>query len=281
MGKASKVWKNRNVKTINFADIQDFLFSSKTTKNDKTRANIKSCLHDFFKWLNDREEIPIPRFPDCNFELGWRNYTDWETQRQIIELIKNETFTINPKIWFGIDLLATYAELRPDDLRRINEGDFDESNSLIVIRNPTKKKNKIKIVKLTPEHSQFWKQLKNKYPGLPNMPFFRHVSGISGVKANQIFGEKYLYKKWVSACEKLDIKGLDLYGGTRHTTTTELAKIAGRDNAKKFTGHDTNKAFERYCQAQDDTAFEMAKIVAEKRSGGQVIQLERERKAGS
>ncbi len=274
INKAVAVWGNRNIKTIGFAAIEDFLFNPNTTGNDKTRSNIKSCLHDFFKWISNREGIPVPDMPQCSFELGWRNYTDWETQTKIIDKIKEQTFDSNPKIWFGVELLAGYAELRPDDLRRITEADFDAEAGLIIIRNPTKKKNKLKIIKLLPEHVEIYKELTEKYPGLPNLPFFRHIGGISGTASNQSFGQKYFYKKWVDACKSLGITGLDLYGGTRHTTTTELAKVAGRDNAKKFTGHDTNRAFERYCQAQDSTAFQMAKVVADKkRKPAEVIEL--------
>ena len=77
-------------------------------------------------------------------------------------------------------------------------------------------------------------------------------------------------------CELLNVKGLDLYGGTRHTTTTALAKTAGEQGAKKATGHFTNKAFERYCQYQDDDTFEMIKIAAEMK--GKVIDFERKKK---
>ncbi|MBC2716454.1 MAG: hypothetical protein HF978_14210 [Desulfobacteraceae bacterium] len=279
MAKAIKAWHQANVKIINFAMIEDFLFDPATTGNDKTRSNIKSCLNDFFTWLKKRENIPVPEMPDCNFELGWRKYTDLETQSLILDQIKRLTYHVNKKIWFGVELLASYPELRPDDLRRIAEADFNPEFSTITIHTPTKKKNKFKVIKLIPEHAVTWKSLKNERSGLPNMPFFRHVDGIKGCKAESIFGEKYLYKWWIKACEALNISGLDLYGGTRHTTTTELARIAGRDNAKKATGHDTNRAFERYCQAQDNTAFEMAKIIAEKKKGGNVHEFKKVEKS--
>ena len=51
------------------------------------------------------------------------------------------------------------------------------------------------------------------------------------------------------------------YGGTRHTTTTAWAIEVGEAGAKEATGHDTNKAFHRYCQAQEIRALEMAKVV--------------------
>jgi hypothetical protein len=52
-----------------------------------------------------------------------------------------------------------------------------------------------------------------------------------------------------------------LYGGTHHTTTTEIARRAGTDNARKASDHETNKAFDRYCQFQDDTSFKMAQLI--------------------
>lgn len=64
--------------------------------------------------------------------------------------------------------------------------------------------------------------------------------------------------------------GLDLYGGTRHTTTTEIARRAGTINARKASAHESNKAFDRYCQYQEDTAFDMAKIV---KGNGKLIPL--------
>ena len=88
-----------------------------------------------------------------------------------------------------------------------------------------------------------------------------------------MFGPKYLSKWWHKACAKLEIEGLDLYGGTRHTTTTELAKMVGREGARKASGHETNKAFDRYCQVQDNTALKMAQVVAKRRKPGDVVKI--------
>jgi hypothetical protein len=126
-------------------------------------------------------------------------------------------------------------------------------------------------LRLIEEHILEIRELKKKHPGLSHLPFFRHVSGINGVRANEPFGEKYFYKWWIRACEELGIKGLDLYGGTRHTTTTALAKKAGKESAKKASGHETNKAFDRYCQYQDDDTFELVRIAAKMK--GKVIEF--------
>ena len=81
-----------------------------------------------------------------------------------------------------------------------------------------------------------------------------------------MFGQKYFKKWWDKARNNVenqcaDVEGVDLYGGTRHSSNTAIARIAGTDNARKASGHETSYAFDKYCQFQDDTAFEMAKLI--------------------
>lgn len=280
MFKAMDAWGNMNVKEIRFGHIEDFLFDSAVVQNDKTRANMKSCLHSFFVWVGKREEIPVPNFPECNFELGTRKITDWETQTKILDEIYRLTYHMNPKTWLAIDMLTSYVQLRPGDLLRITEGDINEKHASIIIRNPTKLKNKFKVVRLSEEHAQLISELKEKYPALPHISFFRHVEGLRGTKGNSPFGKSYLYNWWKKACQNLGVEGLDMYGGTRHTTTTELAREVGTDGARKATGHETNKAFDRYCQYQDDTSFEMAKIAIQKKRAkkAEIVDLKNKKK---
>ena len=72
--KAIDAWGQKNIKTIGYAELDDFLFGLPVS--EKIRANAKSALLGFFKWLKKRDQIPIPAFPDCEFELGWRNIID-------------------------------------------------------------------------------------------------------------------------------------------------------------------------------------------------------------
>jgi hypothetical protein len=58
---------------------KDYLFAdhghSKTGKkvSDKTRHNMKSCRHQFFKWVCRREKsVEFPGFPEIEYEFGWR-----------------------------------------------------------------------------------------------------------------------------------------------------------------------------------------------------------------
>lgn len=250
-----------NIKYITGADIEDYLFEIPNI-SEKTRHNYSSCLKDFFKWVSQRQIIKIiPPFPEIKFDLGYRTITDIKTQRAIIEKVYENTYSINPKIWFGIDLLATYVNLRPGDLLKIKEKDIDTEHGIITIHFPTKSKNKIKTVRLVQEHTEYFIEMKKLFPAVPELKFFRHHGGVRSMKVNAPFGAKYLKKKWDDACEDLGIQDLDLYGGTRHTSTTEIARLAGTANARKASAHETNKAFDRYCQFQDDTSFKMAGLL--------------------
>jgi integrase len=280
MNSASNYFGQKNIKTFTRADIRDFLYSLEGI-SEKTRHNYMSCIRDFFKNLVDDEIIDItqmPRMPKIEFELGYRAITDIETQTSVLDKIREISYSTNPKIWLGCDMLSLYVNIRPKDLLNLSEGDIDLEYGVMTVTRPTKKKGKqVKvIVRLIPEHISEITSLKQKYPALPRTPFFRHVAGVSGVKEDAPFGEKYFYKYAKKACKKLGIKDLDLYGLTRHSTVTALAKLVGEEGAKKATGHYTNKAFQRYCQYQDDDTFEMVKAAAKMK--GKVIGFEHRKK---
>jgi hypothetical protein len=72
------------------------------------------------------------------------------------------------------------------------------------------------------------------------------------VKAGDRFGDKYLYKWWVKACENLGIEGVDLYGGTRHSTLRDLRRYRTPEEIRLASMHSTNKAFEKYYQIEPE-----------------------------
>lgn len=270
---AQDYFGQKNVKAINGANIEDYLFQIEGI-TEKTRHNYKSTLHDFWQFLLRRGVINLaqmPIFPRIEYELAYRNYTDWETQCQIVDKVRELMDQINPKVAFGIEMLATYTALRPDDLRRVTEADIDVSSGVMVIRYPTKRKGQVKAIRLIDGHVETFLKLKEQYPGIGEAPFFRHHGNLPGCSAGEVFGPAYFRKAWNKACDALGIRNLDLYGGTRHTTTTELSRNYSSDIARKASGHETNKAFDRYCQVQDSSAFDAAKIVASRR--GNVVEL--------
>jgi integrase len=236
-----------------YGHIEDFLFSQKVS--DKTRSNIKSCLHSFFKWVSKREGVPVPEFPETNFELGWRNIIDIDTQRKVIEEVKRLTYEINPNVWFGVHCLATYIAVRPCELMSVREAHINLKLGGIVIPHPKEKRPK--IVYLLAEDIEFIRSLPK---GLPDLYFFRHLPGRSGVAAGAKFGPRYLYKWWKKACDNLGVEGVDLYGGTRHSTATALGQICTPEEVKDATGH-VSEAFERYFQGRQARALNVTKKI--------------------
>jgi integrase len=277
---AQKHFENTNVKYINSADIDEFLFDIPDI-SEKTRSNYKSTLSDFWKQLKKWRIITLSQVPDfteieIESELGYRNFTTWEEQSKILEKIKK--IAVNPKQWFGIELLSVYTKLRPQDLLKLTEGDIELDPGMLYIHYPTKKKNQLLTVRLASDHIEIFRELKDKYPALPKVKFFRHVEGVSGVAKDAPFGKKYFYKAWIAACENLGIEGLDLYGGTRHTTTTEIAKLEGKAAAKKHSGHRTNKAFDRYCQMDEKESSDMAQYIIKRKTGADVLEFKKKSK---
>jgi integrase len=246
MSKARAAWGDRNVKGIGFAEIEDLLLGQKIS--DKTRANMKSCLHDFWTWLRRRQVVKlaeVPEFPEINFELGWRQIIDIETQQAIIAKVEELADPINPKIAIGIRWLSTYVSVRPGELLAIKEGHINRRDGFILIPHPKEKKPK--IIFLLDDDIELLRAIP---AGLPDLHFFRHPAGIKGCAAGEPFGPRYLWKWWKKACEKLGIEGVDLYGGTRHSTVTALGDELTPEQIKDGTLHSTNKAFERYFQGE-------------------------------
>lgn len=238
----------------------------------KTKANILSRLHDFWMWALEEEKITqneMPVFKKIEYVLGYRKITTWQIQRQVLDKIKEMTYHFNPKVWLAIDMLATYTEIRPDDIRRIREEDFD--GCYVTIMNPTKKKNKMKMFRLCKDHIDEWKTLQKRYPCLnEEVPFFRHECTMSNRKAGTQFGINYLSRVWDAACKEVGLEGVSLYAGTKHTTATETTKLVGKKKAQEASGL-TNKSFERYTQAVTDGAYEVVRKIRKAMKGDNVI----------
>ncbi|MEW5734977.1 MAG: site-specific integrase [Thermodesulfobacteriota bacterium] len=250
IGRATAAWGGQNIRSIGYAEIEDFLHSQ-TDLSDKTRANLRSALHTFFTWCVRRRVLrmdQMPEFPEVHFELGWRNTVSKETQAAILAEIRKISWEIDPKIWLGVRWLCIYVELRPADLLSLRERDVDPDAGVIVVPRASKKRGGAKIVPLLPADIEFLRGFPRAFPDLP---FFRHARDMGGTGwAGGKFGPKFLWRWWKRACANLGIEGVDLYGGTRHSTVTALGAVASVEDIKAATDHQTNKAFERYFQAQ-------------------------------
>jgi hypothetical protein len=109
---------------------------------------------------------------------------------------------------------------------------------------PHPKEKKPKLVPMTDKDIKLYHSLPC---GMLDMWFFRHGKlkgrNPASSSARTI---SYFYRWWRRACKKLGITGVDLYGGTRHSTTSALSAVFGRQRLQDDgTYHKSNKAFDR------------------------------------
>lgn len=235
--KATNYFGMRNIKEIRFADLEDF--SKSLTVGNKTKKNILAALHHFFSWCKRREAIgDIPQFPTIRFELGYRQVVGKDTQIAIVEEVRR----IAPlKVWLAIRWLCTYINVRPAEMISLKERDIDMENGMLLFPRP--KEDKYKTSPLIPEDVEILRSFPAVFSG--DMLFFRHADGAP-------FGKKHLYNVWKRACRNLGIAGVDLYGGTRHSSTRALRQHFSPEQIKRATGSATNAAFERYFRIEND-----------------------------
>jgi integrase len=242
------------VKRIIAGDIQDFHRDLPAHLSLKSQQNILKTVRGFFNWILEREEIAkVPKFPQIQVNMEMRRIVDKETQEAIIEEVRRIT-PFNPKIVFAIQCLATYINVRPNELRLIKEGDIDLKDGTITVRHT--KEGKHKRIYLLPEDVDFIRSFPR---GLPHLHFFRHDNrqGVARV-LNGVFGEHYLYSWWKQACANLGIEGVDLYGGTRHSSVSALADHFGPDEIQHYgTGH-ISHSFQRYFQVGREKRLTLA-----------------------
>ena len=241
--KAINYFGNCNIKEIGYAELENFIFSLNIS--DKTRHNVLSVIHDFFVWLRKRRIIDhgrFPEFPRISFEMRWRKTIDKDTQARIIEEVRRISYHLDPKIWIGIKWLATYYNVRPGEMVKLKEGEIDMQYGYLFFPDPKEKKPK--RAPLIEEDLEILHAIPR---GLPSMPFFRHTKRHGAVEGRQY--SSHVFKDWWDrACNNLRIEGVDLYGGTRHSTARELRKTFSPETIKRGSGHHTSKAFERYFQ---------------------------------
>ncbi len=237
-----------NVKEIGYGEIEDFLLAQKGISS-KTRYNIKTNLHTFFVWLIKRRVFrkdQMPEFPELSFELGYRKTVNKTTQDAIIEEVRKLSLN-NPRIYIGIKWLCTYVSIRPGELLGILEEDIDLRQGLLVIRDHKTVSHKgPKVVPLLKEDIELIGTLPK---GFPKSYFFRRDTKGGGHKAGEQFGPKLLYRYWINACNIVGVEGVDLYGGTRHSTMQFLRSLGkSKEDVKVLSDHSTNKALDRYLE---------------------------------
>ena len=72
MNRARGSWQDLNIKAIDYPEIEDLL-DAQTDISQKTKANMKSCLHDFWTWPQDAMWVlssnPDVKMPVAQIEM--------------------------------------------------------------------------------------------------------------------------------------------------------------------------------------------------------------------
>lgn len=276
---AGKNWDNLNIKDISEGEIEDF-FDEDHGISNKTLANWKTVLHDFWKWVVRRERrtsrLEMPEFPDIKYKMEKRMVVSMEDQAAIIEEVRRISWDENPRIWLGIWLMSWYPKVRPGEMRDMLEGHVFLSDKWIVFPDP--KEGEPKYIHLLPEHIDIIKEIRDMVPAaMPDMPFFRHLKTKSGVKAGTQFGPKYFNQWWLKACKNIGIEGVPLYPGVRHSTVTALGKVLSPEQIQhNITGH-VSDAFRRYFLPDAESAVMATRKIKNirKEKTGQIAQFKR------
>lgn len=251
--RAEKVLGEMSVKDIGYDEPEDFFLSQKDVSS-KTVQNIKITIHNFFQWLVRRRIIrqeQTPEFPEWRYELGFRRTLKKSVQESVLAEVHRMEWGTNPRAYMALRWLSTYISLRPGDLTVILEEHVALSRGLVTVptHKTSKSTHKIKIIPLLSEDVAMAETLQT---GFPKMSFFRWDTGGNGKRAGDPYGRNYLYKLWMRACKNPDVTGVDLYGGTRHTTMQYLRKKPSPEGVKRLSLHTTNKALDRYLEISFD-----------------------------
>lgn len=255
---ASEYFGNQNIKEIGYGELEDFFEQLPGHLTEKSKYNIRITLRSFWRWAvkrdrNQKEPIRMPEFPEIEFVLGWRNTISLDDQDKIIDEVEKIG---DRKVWFGIRLLSTYPKIRPIELLNIKEKDIDLNYGILKVEQNKGKKAKDKLIKILEEDIEIFKSFPR---GLPDLYFFRHENGPHKGKR---YGKDRFYSNWKRACKNLNIEGVDLYGGTKHSTVKAMRQYFRPDEIRKGTGIVSNSAFERYYQDE----FEDELKIYEKRA---------------
>jgi integrase len=243
---------------VSYSDIHEFLY--KAGYSPKSTYDSLIVFKEMMNWGHDMGYInQLPKWPPFDFSLEHdmerRKTVDKETQTRILQEMYLAEWEIRPRLYLGVRFLATYINLRPKELLGVTERDYNRQEGYIVIRDH-KTSRRPKIVRLTQQDISLLNELPR---GMSHLPLFRHDVPCGGIKAGVGFGQAAFYRAWKRACGKLGIKGVDLYGGTRHSSAISLYKDAGvsPEEIKKATGHKTSVAFTRYFKLDLDDVLEI------------------------
>lgn len=236
---------------IEYRHIHSFLYS--TNFSTKSKYDSYVVFKEMMVLAHNLGLISeLPQFPGWQFDLEHdmkrRKTIDKSTQEKILGQVWKNEGAKRPRLYLAIRFLATYINLRPNELRMVNEEDVNRKNGTIIIKHH-KTSRTPKIIRLTEDDAA---SIRNLQRAFPRTPFFRD-------KYHQRFGRNMMYRAWKKAASQMGCYDVDLYGGTRHSSAIALYKEHGvsPEEIKKATGHKTSVAFTRYFKLDIDDIAEI------------------------
>ena len=242
IGKAILFFGNANIKKITTAHIG--LFITALSVSDKTKANILATLHSFMNSVAQEHKFYLVRFPRIRYELKWRKTITRAQQLKILREVRRIT-PFDPKIYLGILILASRISIRPKELLEVKCEDFDiEIGTVRILK--SKVHGKYKEVTLPKDIiKQIKKLIKEE---LLSSYFFKNLKR-KGCKEGRRYNVHLFYDWWKRACCNLGIEGVDLYGGTKHSTAKNMRqKGKTPEEIQRAMMSETTKSTARYYQ---------------------------------
>jgi integrase len=168
-----------------------------------------------------------------------------QEQADILERIKENEWERAPRKYIACKMLATYVNIRPGELRNVKERDYNHETGYLTIRKHKTSKAVPKVVRLLDSDRALLAGLPK---GFPDLPLFRYDKSYGNIRMGDGFGEGSLYRCWKTAAISLGHRGVDLYGGTRHSSCIALYKEVGLspEQIRRASGTRTSKVFMRY-----------------------------------
>lgn len=235
------------VNEIGFKEIESFAIDC--DRSPKTVSECLRCIRELLTWAYHRGDLPnlpnFPKFSVSNDDMRMRKTVDKQSQARILDKIKENEWERAPRKYIACKMLATYVNIRPGELRNIKEKDLDLSTGYLTIREHKTSRHVPKVVKLLDRDRQLLEGIPR---GLPEEPLFRYDKPFGTVLAGDAFGIGALYRCWKRAAISVGHSGVDLYGGTRHSSCIALYKEVGLspEQIRRASGTRTSRAFMRY-----------------------------------
>jgi integrase len=202
-----------DIRDIHTKHVKAFADTMPVSLSPKSRKNILDCLRKFFKDMKTLEVIDkVPVFPEIKVPEPAFNWCDINTQERILEQI--------PRIHWPIMWFIAKQGVRPSEARALHWEDLDLENDMVCIRrtfslNELRMTTKGKHADWLPLHPRV-KELILELP--------RGISGFVFKFKGKPYNEKLPRDLWDRACKKLEISGLKLYHGTRHSVASDAVQ---------------------------------------------------------